>query len=122
MFAAAFPMQRVNGRVAMIGFVSILGPEISKKQPVLEQIGDNWFWIILFGLTMTFASILPKIVSGSSLKDLHSSATGENMKGQGFQQALEFFDTNTELWSGRLAMLGFAGLLLIEAVKGESFF
>ncbi|GIL59081.1 hypothetical protein Vafri_14036 [Volvox africanus] len=121
-FAGSAP-ERVNGRIAMIGFVSILGPELSKKQPVLEQIGDSWIPIILFSLTITFASILPKIVSGVSLKDLHAAATGENMKGQGLQQALAFFDTNTELWSGRLAMLGFAGLLLIEAVKGgESFF
>ncbi|GLC41961.1 hypothetical protein PLESTF_000104900 [Pleodorina starrii] len=114
--------ERVNGRVAMIGFVSILGPELSKKQPVLEQIGDSWFLIILFSLTITFASLLPKIVSGNSLKDLNAAATGENMKGQGLQAALAFFDTNTELWSGRLAMLGFAGLLAIEAIKGESFF
>ncbi|EFJ44207.1 hypothetical protein VOLCADRAFT_76453 [Volvox carteri f. nagariensis] len=120
-FAGSAP-ERVNGRVAMIGFVSILAPELTKKQPVLEQIGDSWFPIILFSLTITFASILPKIVSGTSLKELHAAATGENMKGQGLQQALMFFDTNTELWSGRLAMLGFAGLLLIEAVKGESFF
>lgn len=40
-------LQRVNGRVAMIGFVSILGPEFAKKQPVLEQLGGKlirYFW------------------------------------------------------------------------------
>ncbi len=106
----------------MIGFVSILGPELSKKQPVLEQVGDAWFGVLLFSLTITFASILPKLVSGVPLKELHEVATGENLKGEGLQQALSLFDTNLELWSGRLAMLGFAGLIAIEAVKGEAFF
>lgn len=68
------------------------------------------------------ASILPKIVAGMPLKDLHAAATSDNMRGPGVQQALAYFDTNTELWAGRLAMLGFAGLAVIEAVKGESFF
>ncbi|PNH02791.1 Low molecular mass early light-inducible protein HV90, chloroplastic [Tetrabaena socialis] len=114
--------ERVNGRLAMIGFVSILGPELAKKQPVLEQMGSTWFAMILFSLLITFASLLPKLVSGNSLADLHAAATGENMKGEGIQAALALFDTNLELWSGRMAMLGMAGLLVIEAVKGESFF
>ncbi|GFR47590.1 hypothetical protein Agub_g9324, partial [Astrephomene gubernaculifera] len=121
-FAGSAP-ERVNGRIAMIGFVSILGPELSKKQPVLEQMGDAWFGVLLFSLTIATASILPKLVSGISLKELHAAATTENMKGPGAQQVLALFDTNLELWSGRLAMLGFAGLLAIEAVKGgESLF
>lgn len=40
----------------------------------------------------------------------------------GAGQLLGLFDQNTELWSGRLAMIGFSSLLLIEAIKGESFF
>jgi hypothetical protein len=50
------PLQRVNGRLAMLGFVSILGPELSKKQPVLEQLGDAWFGVLFFSLVGSTAA------------------------------------------------------------------
>ncbi|KAG2485604.1 hypothetical protein HYH03_015667 [Edaphochlamys debaryana] len=86
--------------------------------------GDAWFGIILFSLTISLASILPKLVSGIPLSELNAAATSENLKGDGIQAALGLFDTNVELWSGRLAMLGFSGLILIEALAkgGDSFF
>ncbi len=39
------------------------------------------------------------------LQDLHAAATGDNRKGDGAAQALALFDTNVELWTGRIAML-----------------
>lgn len=35
-------------------------------------------------------------------------------------QALGLFDTNLELWSGRLAMIGVLGTLLVEGVTGKT--
>lgn len=31
-----------------------------------------------------------------------------------------FFDTNTELWSGRLAMIGLLGTIILETVTGNT--
>jgi len=56
------------------------------------------------------------------MQDLHAAATSENLKGEGIQQALALFDTNTELWTGRIAMIGVAGLFITEAITGKVLF
>lgn len=54
-------------------------------------------------------------------QDLHAAATGPNLKSEGVIGSLMgFFDTNTELWSGRLAMIGILGTIIVEAVTGNS--
>lgn len=55
-------------------------------------------------------------------QDLHATATSDNLRGEGIQQALALFDTNTELWTGRIAMLGIAGLFITEAITGKVIF
>lgn len=56
------------------------------------------------------------------LQELHAAATSENLKGDGLQAALALFDTNTELWTGRIAMIGVAGLFITEAITGKVLF
>jgi len=54
-------------------------------------------------------------------QDLHAAATGANLKAEGVIGALlGLFDTNVELWSGRLAMIGIVGTLLVEGVTGST--
>lgn len=50
------------------------------------QLASGWFAAILFSITISFASITPKVVSGYSLKDLLAAATTDKMKGEGAQQ------------------------------------
>lgn len=45
----------------------------------------RWASAVLFSMTIVFASISPKLLSGTSLKELHAAATSENMKGDGIQ-------------------------------------
>jgi hypothetical protein len=56
------------------------------------------------------------------VQDLFASATTENMKGEGIQAFLALWDTNLELWTGRIAMIGIAGLFITEAITGKVLF
>lgn len=59
----------------------------------------------------------------AAVQDLHASATADNLKaGGGLAQVFALFDQNLELWTGRVAMIGIAGLLVTEAVTGKVFF
>lgn len=119
-FAGSAP-ERVNGRVAMLGFVGTMLAEHSDKTPVLEQFGSDVAGVALLSVAITLASLFPKFASGSSLRDLHAAATGPNLQSEGaLGQLMGAFDTNVELWSGRLAMVGVLGVVLLEAFTGNT--
>jgi hypothetical protein len=109
--------------MAMLGFAGIALAELKEQIPAAEQFSNDVGGVLLLGITLTLASIFPKFVSGSSLKDLHAAATSENLKAKtGIAQALGLFDQNLELWTGRLAMIGITGLLVVEGVTGKVLF
>eukprot|EP00798_Chlamydomonas_sp_ICE-L_P017817 gene17817-24198_t len=115
--------ERLNGRMAMVGFLGVALTENSNHTPAMEQLGNSWGFVLAYVLIFTFASIAPKLVSTTSLKTLHETATVENLEGgEGAAAAVAFFEANTELLTGRVAMLGLVGLAIGEAVRGDSFF
>jgi len=61
-------VQRLNGRMAMLGFAGIALAELKEQIPAAEQFSDDVGGVLLLGITLTLASIFPKFVSGSSLK------------------------------------------------------
>jgi hypothetical protein len=61
-------LQRLNGRAAMLGFVGIASAELSSQATAAEQLGDDIVGWGLLVITLTLASVFPKLVSGNSLE------------------------------------------------------
>ncbi|DBA87387.1 hypothetical protein WJX77_000279 [Trebouxia sp. C0004] len=105
--------ERVNGRLAMLAFVAVAFGELTTHKSVLEQVPTVPFRIIFVSLLISAASIIPKYSSGTSLHDLTEAASRTGLPPQ-----LKFFNKTHEVWVGRVAMLGFTGLIMVELFKG----
>ncbi|KAJ0249011.1 Early light-induced protein 1 [Hirschfeldia incana] len=94
--------ERINGRLAMVGFVAALAVELSKGENVLAQISDGGVsWFLGTAAILTLASLVP----------LFKGITAES-KSKGLMTS------DAELWNGRFAMLGLVALAFTEFVKG----
>ncbi|KAL3138550.1 hypothetical protein ABBQ32_006326 [Trebouxia sp. C0010 RCD-2024] len=90
-----------NGRGAMAAMLIAFVKELTTGKPVGEQIkSDPIFIVIVFGLIIV-GSIVP-VFRGADL----------NQKGAGP------FTPRAEIWNGRVAMVAFALLLIVEGFKG----
>ncbi|CAK7327130.1 unnamed protein product [Dovyalis caffra] len=96
--------ERINGRLAMIGFVAAMAVELSKGQDVFSQISDGGFtWFLGTSIVLSIASLIP-LFQGVSVES----------KSEGLMTS------DAELWNGRFAMLGLVALAFTEFVKGGS--
>ncbi|ESQ56117.1 hypothetical protein EUTSA_v10026318mg [Eutrema salsugineum] len=94
--------ERINGRLAMVGFVAALAVELSKGENVLAQISDGGVgWFLGTTALLTLASMVP----------LFKGIRAES-KSKGFMTS------DAELWNGRFAMLGLVALAFTEYVTG----
>lgn len=96
--------ERINGRLAMVGFVAAMAVEASKGQDVFEQIANGGIpWFVGTSVVLSLASLIP-LVKGVSAES----------KSEGLMTS------DAELWNGRFAMLGLVALAFTEYVKGGS--
>ncbi|KAM0029894.1 putative chlorophyll A-B binding protein [Helianthus debilis subsp. tardiflorus] len=95
--------ERINGRLAMIGFVSAMAVELSNGQDVFAQISHG-------GVPAFVATSL--VLSVASLVPLFKGVRAES-KSNGLMTS------DAELWNGRAAMLGLVALAFTEYVTGS---
>ncbi|KAF9603712.1 hypothetical protein IFM89_037475 [Coptis chinensis] len=100
-FSGAAP-ERINGRLAMIGFVSAIAAELTIGDDVVAQLANGGFGLFV-GTTvlLSMASLVP-LIKGVSVE---SKSNG-------------VMTSDAEMWNGRFAMLGLVALVFTEFVKG----
>ncbi|KAF8783680.1 hypothetical protein HU200_000394 [Digitaria exilis] len=95
--------ERINGRLAMVGFVSALAVEASRGDGLLAQAGN--------GAGLTWFAYTAVVLSAASLAPLLQGETVEARSGG-------LFTADAEIWNGRLAMLGLVALAATEYLTG----
>ncbi|KAK1387866.1 Early light-induced protein, chloroplastic [Heracleum sosnowskyi] len=96
--------ERINGRLAMIGFVAAMAVEVSNGQDVFSQISNGGVpWFLGTSALLTLASLVP-LFKGVSVQ----SKSGGLMT------------SDAEMWNGRFAMLGLVALAFTEYLKGSA--
>ncbi|KAL6880644.1 hypothetical protein ACP4OV_012209 [Aristida adscensionis] len=98
--------ERINGRLAMVGFVAALAVEASRGGGLLAQAesGTGLAWFAYTAVALSVASLVP----------LLQGETAESRSGGAFT-------ADAELWNGRLAMLGLVALAATEYLTGAPF-
>jgi len=89
-----------NGRAAMLGMLLAFIKELTTGQPVAEQLKAQPVPIAATFVIIIIASVIP-VIRGADL----------DRKGAGP------FTPRAEIWNGRLAMMAFATLLIVEGWK-----
>ncbi|CAM0150562.1 unnamed protein product [Urochloa decumbens] len=95
--------ERINGRLAMVGFVSALAVEASRGDGLLAQAGN--------GAGLAWFAYTAVVLSAASLAPLLQGESAEGRSGG-------LFTADAELWNGRLAMLGLVALAATEYLTG----
>lgn len=93
----------INGRLAMFAFVAAASVEASTNQTVVSQLRSESGLVGLGLVLITVGSLVP------ITKGVERKRAGPFMPG-------------AEMLNGRLAMLGFASLLVVESCTGHAFF
>ncbi|KAE8022658.1 hypothetical protein FH972_008441 [Carpinus fangiana] len=103
MFAFSGPApERINGRLAMVGFVAAMAVELYRGQDVFAQISNGGIpWFLGTTVVLSLASLIP-LFKGVSVES----------KSEGFMTS------DAEMWNGRFAMLGLVALAFTEYMKG----
>lgn len=92
----------INGRLAMLAFVSALGAELASGESALAQWRDEPTGVFLTFILFSAASLIPMLNSPNGAK----------------REAFGPFSPEAETLNGRMAMIGFFALLVTETVRG----
>ncbi|TVU41721.1 hypothetical protein EJB05_15266 [Eragrostis curvula] len=98
--------ERINGRLAMVGFVSALAVEASRGDGLLSQAGS--------GSGLAWFAVTAAVLSAASLTPVLQGESAE-------ARSKGFWSADAELWNGRFAMLGLVALAVTEYITGAPF-
>jgi hypothetical protein len=101
----------INGRLAMLGFLAGGGAELFGAGPLLKQAGSVPQPVLVVFALFIAASVIP-VVKGSE------GDYGKSL--DDFQLPKDVFTKEMELVHGRAAMVGLAGMLVLESVFGRA--
>ena len=93
----------INGRLAMLGFVAAVIGEVRTHQTIVEQFQSAPAFVFSVVLAFSVATLIP-IVHGTDYRPAGLLTPG------------------AEIWNGRVAMIGLAGMILVEQRFGTSIF
>lgn len=96
--------ETINGRLSMLAVVIALGYEWFTGLGIREQVGDHPVIVLAVFVLISLASFIP-ITRGYTRKEAFANG---------------IWQPKAENWNGRLAMLGFTGMILTEALSGMS--
>jgi len=98
--------ERINGRLAMVGFVAALSVEAARGGGLLDQAGSGagLGWFLTTAALFSVASLVP-LLQGQTVE---SKSSG-------------IWSADAELWNGRFAMLGLVALAATEFITGAPF-
>ncbi|GJN24719.1 hypothetical protein PR202_gb12474 [Eleusine coracana subsp. coracana] len=96
--------ERINGRLAMVGFVSALAVEASRGVGLLSQAGN--------GAGLTWFAFTAVVLSAASLAPVLQGESAEGRSGG-------LWTADAEIWNGRAAMLGLVALAATEYLTGS---
>ncbi|KZV50302.1 early light-induced protein 1, chloroplastic-like, partial [Dorcoceras hygrometricum] len=96
--------ERVNGRLAMLGFTTAIAVELTRGQDLFTQIQSGGLkWFVVTTLLFSVASLIPLFRGVSA--DSTSKPGG-------------LMSSDAELWNGRAAMVGLVALAYTEYLTG----
>ncbi|XP_010923519.1 early light-induced protein 2, chloroplastic isoform X2 [Elaeis guineensis] len=94
--------ERINGRLAMIGFVSALAVELARGDDLATQLMNGGLpWFAGTAALLSVASLVP----------LFKGVSAQSKSGR-------LMTADAELWNGRFAMVGLVALAFTEYLKG----
>lgn len=96
--------ETINSRLAMVGVTSALAAEFVSGIGIKEQVATAPLSIAAVFLLISFASYIP-IARGFTRKEPFANS---------------FWSPKAENYNGRLAMVGFAAILVTEALSGKT--